>query len=443
MAKRGRIRISLVTLVTFLAVIFIIGQQGKAQVAKAQGRPVKPPAPCNNNGICEYGEFSSSQSWLAQPCADCVKKTYDPLTFGGGYPSIVSCGFYFPGMVFQHCYVGDRYEDRWVSANLGVRAHAAGIGDIDNDGYTEIFGITCEPVAIKKSKAYDHNLLIFAEGSNGTQLEGKLYLGRSSTPNVGGCVAADINKDGQAELSFINGQHFEVWRVTKEAATLSATSLFSASDYPSLIWGLDVGDADNLGDNEIILAVFASGTTLNAPKIWKWNGSIFVESVIADAECVDCTGMDVAKVRDVDGDAENEIVAGGNNSTVMIWKYDKLAGAFQHLSNSPDCGGYTQGVDAGKIETSWGNVIVVGTAGAPSTVSVWSYNNGAWTRLITKSLAVTEGPVNSLSVADLDGDGLGEIIVDAGDAYFSIYEPGSDGLVSTYSSIYGAYSIIR
>jgi hypothetical protein len=443
MIKLGKVTIFSVTLIGLAALVFLGWHLSQAQV-KVQGKPT-PPA-CNNNGTCEPGEYNSSKSWENQPCLDCRLKAYLPLFLDDINPQVISSGNSLPGRVFQFKCTGSqiingaivgKYEDTWATANYNIGHDSPAIGDVDNDGQLEIVAAVDYVIGgSKNSKIYDHKLLIFETGSNGNQLEWESpYFGRS-TGLVSKCFIADVDNNlvNGNEIVFINNRHLEVKRISKIGSSFNFEDVFSSNDYSNMVWWLDVGDADNMGDNEIVLAVFSSG--MNAPRIWKWIGTTFIETM---GEAVSCTGMDVAKVRDIDNAPGNEIIAGGNNSKLMVWRYEPGSGNYKWVCSSNDLGGYTQGVDAGDIDGLPGNEIVVGTAGA-SKLYVFKYVDCQFTFVASISLDTS---VNSLTVGDLDMDGKDEMAVNIGDIYLSIYDLENSGLIKTYCSVYGGYAQIK
>ena len=121
---------------------------------------------------------------------------------------------------------------------------------------------------------------------------------------------------------------------------------------------MDVGDADNDGLNEIVLAAFDT------------NSAVILESLGSDIwgdekmsePTPENVAIDYAKVRNADNIPGNEIVAGGNNNRLMIWKYNNMTEEGEYdlvFITEEDLGGFTQGVNAGDIDDDGLNEVII------------------------------------------------------------------------------------
>jgi hypothetical protein len=121
---------------------------------------------------------------------------------------------------------------------------------------------------------------------------------------------------------------------------------------------VDVGDADNDGLNEIVLAAFDT------------NSAVILESLGSDIwgdekmsePTPENVAIDYAKVRNADNIPGNEIVAGGNNNRLMIWKYNNMTEEGEYdlvFITEEDLGGFTQGVNAGDIDDDGLNEVII------------------------------------------------------------------------------------
>jgi hypothetical protein len=121
---------------------------------------------------------------------------------------------------------------------------------------------------------------------------------------------------------------------------------------------VDVGDADNDGLNEIVLAAFDT------------NSAVILESLGSDIwgdekmsePTPENVAIDYAKVRNADNIPGNEIVAGGNNNRLMIWKYNNMTEEGEYdlvFITEEDLGGFTQGVNAGDIDDDGLNEAII------------------------------------------------------------------------------------
>jgi len=212
-----------------------------------------------------------------------------------------------------------------------------------------------------------------------------------------------------------------------------------------------VGDADNDGYNEIVLAMFEVG----APIIWKKVGETWSSKT---AELIPeeywnpnlynpFLGIDVVKVKDADnvlnefGERENEIIAGGNNNRLMIWKYNEVSGNYESVFISEDLLGFTQGVDAGDIDGDGSNEIAIAASYDDDTLYIFKYIDGNYI-IVNSILRDGSDIVIGFSLGDLDGDGKAEIV--SATQGITIYDLiGSDVfsgyLMKTYNCVFGSY----
>ena len=267
------------------------------------------------------------------------------------------------GRVYQYKYVSETgykgYKVGWASDLLGLPLRDVSVGDIDNDSGPEVVAIG---FVTRKSKGkilgYDQRIFIFRPGSQGAPDSSTLAVPCATAPH--GAIIADADNDGSNEYIVARGNAVEVYGWSQDTAgeplafRNSGGSVVGALhrewtsvDLGSKVWGLDVGDADNNGQNELVLARFQIGSA----QIFKFQtGQGWTSQV---TQSLGAVNIDIARVRDVDGDLSNEIIAGGTIGKVAIWKYQD--GAYQKVFLGPDLGGYNEFVDAADIDGD-GNV---------------------------------------------------------------------------------------
>jgi len=460
--------------ILILALFFVAGDLGQAQ-SQVKSKPDKPgkpkpePKPCNNNGICEWEEYDSKKSPDDQPCPDCLPKIYAPLLIDQDYLQIACVGQsgsgypYSHGKVFQFKCTGQNYidgdivgvyEDAWRSESIGVFGRVVSIGDADNDGDKEIIAVANYRVGrVKGESIYDQKILIFETDSDGNPNWTSPYFGNpSSQGKIWDCIIADADNDGENEVTLIRGKHIEIYRINYNSGdgSYAFSHVWTGPEYPSdisvSIFGLDVGDADNDGLNEVILAMFEIG----APIIWKKEGETWssktAELIPPEYWNPDLSyfflGIDVTKVRDADNDGLNEIIAGGNNNRLMIWKYNEASGNYETVFISEDLLGNTPGVGAGDIDGDGENEVVAATSSLSDNnfLYVFKYVGEGIGYLIVNSI-LCDGSSIGLSVKDLDQDGKAEIV--SATKGITIYDLiGSDlfsgYLVKTYNCVFGS-----
>jgi len=451
--------LKLFVLVAILAAALVfVGMNFVQAQSQAKGKPDQPPdkggkppkVECDNDGVCESGEYDSRSSPENQPCADCLPKIYPPLEIDQTGVQIACAGlsfYYSSGKVYQFKYMNSEYQDTWASDKIGVSWKNVSIGDVDNDGDKEITALVNyflreETSGKGKNKVttryYDQRIFIFESGDGATTSKASSYFGES-TETVTDTIIADVDNDGVNEFILLKGKHFgskhvEIYEWDGSDFVLDWPVF---ADYEYNIFTLDVGDADNDTKNELVLAMFDVG----APIIWKLSESGVWEETIA--EIIDVInskagylGIDYTMVRDSDNDEMNEIVCGGNNYRLMIWEHNPGTEGYDSTYISEDLGGCTEGIDVGDINGDGDYEIVIGAS--MDTMYVFAYDGVTYN--IVNSILVGGG-FSGLVVSDIDYDGRDEIAaaLQGGLRIFDFIgnELLSGYLVETYYSPYG------
>ncbi len=393
-------------------------------------------AVCNGDGVCSYDELSAKSSPANQPCLDCRSKTYSPLVVLPAEAQIITQGndpTWSAYKVFQFRSIGTEvvgadtlgiYRDTWASLKTEDKFPSVCTGDADNDGQPEIIA------AVNTGKGKRINL--YKTGSLGSPGWQSPYFAKTAG-SVLGIRVGDVDGDGKNELVMNIGSYIWIYRVERNGSSVSFTFLWTSPVLARMIWTIDIGDGDNDGDNEIVLA--SSGG--NAPVILKYAGTnTWAPQPI---EPMSFLGMaDVAKVRNVDEYPDNEILVSGNNNKVMIWKHD--GSMYRLVAVSQDLGGFTQGVDAGEIDPNLpGNEIATAASGptGSSIGYVLKFSGGAIQ--ILSSVAIPRS-TEYVCAKDLDGDGLCEIGISIYPTGLDIYEylTADRTLLKRFSCVYGS-----
>jgi len=330
--------------------------------------------------------------------------------------------------IYQHKYIAGAYDLVWASADLGgsMGANNISIGDVDNDGARELAAVVNyktreERIKGKKVYYWDQKIVVFEEGC----VDGSLpswespFLGESTSVANRDTLIADVDNDGNNEFVLIKGYHIEIYDLSDGGFEPEGKT----KDTANLIFSIDAGDADNDGKNEIVLSTFNVG----ALTILKYDNdsggwsSKLAESVPPEywQPGYDMLGLDYARVRDADnavdgfGQKDNEIVGGGNNDRLMIWKYNKLTGDYDLKFVSEDLGGFTQGVDAGDIDGDGLNEVVIGSCSTgqgkkktPGSLCIFYCNGVDYVMADSFPLDFDSG---NLGLGDLDNDERTEI----------------------------------
>lgn len=403
----------------------------------------QPSVTCNYNGMCEAGEYDYSREHEWQPCPDCQLKSYMPLQLVPDLGLQIVGSNNDIGKVFQFKFENWQYVDAWASKKIEkteedqVLFLDPDIGDVDQDGEKEIVLIVTNYYSTGQEWKYDQKILMYKNGSDGTPSYESERFGNSV---VNYAILADINNDGKDELILDRYYWVEIYEWNES----SFEKRWTSPEYNYFIYRIDVGDADNDGENELILAMF----TIGVPIIWKFdenfNGEETVAEPIGDFE------VNHARARDADNDGLNEIIAGGNNNRLMVWKYlwDESFGTYRYkfVFISEDLGGFTLGIDAGDVDGDGDNEVIVGTAVVGGSGTLYIFDlvlvdpyKYTYRLDLVDSMELDPG-VGELSVGDVDNDGKAEIIVSFNSCPLGrmrVFEYIGGQLEKTYSSIYG------
>jgi len=442
------------SLLVMFVIAGVIGPVAQVKIAK---KPVKdPPVICNTNANCEYEELNTHKSLERQPCPDCLPMSYGQLFFSSG-PQIAATARgtldpvdWRPGRAIQIQQTGNPntggFEITWQSEEFTRVSHGVVIGDVDNDGEQEIAAIDLTVVTEGKGKNkknyYHHSLLIYEENdwtgppSARLDLEGEYISGV-----IDGAMIANVDYTDDNELivfkSGTTAGHFEVYKIIHDN-NLDIYSLtrvyYDSQDCENYIlrdggiWGIEVGNVDNDPENEILLARFRTTRPciLNFEpgdlRYWIPVSEDKIQPLEPEEAYENMYGeinFNVFRVGDVDGDSQNEIVAGGNNDRLMVWEYSESADYYTKSYVSPDLNpdewSFTWALDLGNVDDDPADEIIVGIGGnrfSNNHIRIFDYSGvtGYSELALQPPETSTEMGLDSLSVIDFDNDGKVEIV---------------------------------
>jgi FG-GAP-like repeat len=422
--RDGRKRIILI--VTAMALVAAVGL--RSIEAQSKGKP-KPPA-CVNDGICETAEYKTDLPPGSQPCPDCLA-SYAPLVIRDT-PQIISHGNvynpYAQRKAFQFVCDGGtllsdgnklgQYKEAWESLAVGgYEGRPAVLADADNCGYREIVMLSNDiTYESRKTVRKDPRIHLYKTGSAGEPFWTSPGLGEG-TSTAYFLTVGDVDNDGTPqdpdnEVIVVRGYG---------NGSPSAVGIYDLSDgnfnllkswtFPDMVYSVEVGDADNDGTNEVVFAAF----TFRAPVVKEWNGEEWID---LPADSCDVLGyktenlfIDWARIRDSDnvvlpdGRKDNELVCGGNNDRLMIWKYDDDVQKFRLKFVSEDLGGFTQSIEVGDFDGDGTKEAVAGSFYGQ--IYVFQYSSEGY-RQVFHGYAGS-AYLTGISVGDADGDGIDEI----------------------------------
>jgi hypothetical protein len=190
----------------------------------------------------------------------------------------------------------------WNDPDVHGYVYMAGLGDVDNDGENEI---VC---------AYENRIMVLNwDAQNNVFVPTKIQRLSPLMDTPFGVVCKDCDNDGKAEilLSYENPRiTIFKWNGIDYATQFDIT-------WPNgepVIEGIDVGDTDNDGLNEV-----AAGAGVT--HILQWNGTTYVEEAILPT----FGWMAVVCIGDCDNDGKNEINAGnvdvGSDQQFTEWVF--------------------------------------------------------------------------------------------------------------------------
>jgi len=419
--------------ILFIAFIFAGINIIQAQVKTQGGKPPKPPKTnCNNNGICELGEYEYKLPHESQNCSDCLPKIYSPLVIDDGL-QIVGANYEI-GKIFQFKFDEVKYVDTWACAKIeDIDFLHPEIGDIDGDGSKEIMAIATYKHKLGKGKKaptyYDQKVFIFRNGYYGSLTEASSNIGYSDQ-YLWQTLLADVDSDGADELILHKFWQTEIYK-------------WDGSDfvqkwikyYDGLCFRVAVGDADNDTKNELLV-----GTCDGSIRVFEYQGEhkdgnyIFGEEKTIDSSENYC--IDRIRVKDADNDTYNEVIVGGNNSQITIWKND--SGEYEQVFQSKDLGGYTEDFDIGDIDGDNKNEIVVAPVWT-QTLYVLEYDNYTGTYVILDNYKLMlDGGLKELSTGDIDQNGKDEVVFGGNADSVYIYHYEGNEFIKIYECVYGS-----
>jgi len=339
-----------------------------------------------DNSICDPSETID--------CEDCQ---FSPLDMS--HSQVVMASATDPTRIYQFKYIDGVYLNTWVSELIpanGIRGIS--VGDADNDGIPDI-------TAVVKSTGRGRKFIkiyMYKDGSPGAPD----YISPDiikSYSFIYDSIIADADNDGDNELIIVDQDTIKIFRWDG----MDFINIWNSRRYPNTIFSVDVGDADNDGSNEIVLAPFSIDSAVILESLGNdvWGDEQMTEPIPEGGVFID-----YAKVRDADNIGGNEIIAGGNNNKLMIWKYDdEGTGNYDLVFTSEDLGGFTQGVDAGDIDGDGLNeVITLSTKNEEIHRFDYDDDTGTYKKDVE---FIYQIPLSYLALGNIDSDPHDEIVI--------------------------------
>jgi len=311
------------------------------------------------------------------------------------------------------------------------------LGDVDNDGKKELASGDIVTVTTGSGKQQTTTKTVYLKiWENGDDsgsptysqvLKGKTYPCRQM-------ALGNVDGDSANELILLdwNGT-VEIWDFTHDDATDKISTSVTGptvtlSDNGNALGngGLEVGDSDNDGVDEILVGMSSvdSGTDLAVGIDYNPSSGTYSLFHIGSKIVDDIT------IADLNKDNANEVFLSGNiyNERVLILKYE--SGTYKekinitHNSDSYyDRNILLQANDAADVDGCGKPEVVsghsIGTTGSGKNVVwwfrwyMWKYNaNGGWTEYSGTFQSKVTGQIGTMDSGDLDADSKAEIVYD-------------------------------
>ncbi len=221
----------------------------------------------------------------------------------------------------------------------------------------------------------------------------------------------DANNDGDNELLIVSGASGNgdiraySWNAINSSWDMEIIA--SSRDFTSI----SIGDANNDGENEVVVSVYQ---TTRRVMIYKWNvsSSLWDESEIANHSMAVFYSVAVG---DANNDGDNEVVAGLGGISPLenetrLYKWDGLTWIQENITNtSNECRVVAIGDAIGDGE----NEVITGGAGFENETRAYKWNISA---LTWDEYIIDDPPTQIVSLATGDGDNDGRSEVFAANA---------------------------
>ena len=274
-----------------------------------------------------------------------------------------------------YAFDGKTYETDWVSPNLNKLPMGIAVGDLNNDGDNEIVvttGLPGEPMV--EGEGGDGYLHIFERSGGGT------FSQAFQSGNIDAALGVTIVElDGSTypEIGIATG-YLEIVDATSGTTDLhgevriwgyggsSYSEEWSSGDLEQIVGGIDSGDPDGDGDNELVIGTGGDNRESNQDtaevRVYHHlGGNYALDGSIIDAGRYNAFGIDVG---DVDNDGEEEITVGtgkfGDNKPRLI-VYDGSSHSVEY-SKSVDSNS-VWGVRSGDFDNDGFAELIYGTSG--------------------------------------------------------------------------------
>lgn len=171
-------------------------------------------------------------------------------------------------------------------------------------------------------------------------------------------------------------------------------------DIPSSVGGIDIGDVDLDGKNEVVVGLY---DTLFELRMYKKEGGSWNEYFIADTP----TAVTNLVVGDADNDGISEIVCTITSPANQVRMYEYVNGGWieENITTAPV---QILSLALGDADNDWGNEVVIGLEDTTYDVRAYQKSGSLW---IEQNITNVLHDVAKVAIGDADNDGSNEVVI--------------------------------